>query len=55
MTSSALQDIIALLGCPAAGNPAQYLYERAIEALERSLQLDPTSAGAKKKKMCNGF
>lgn len=34
MTSSALQDIIALLGCPAAGNPAQYLYERAIEAAE---------------------
>jgi shikimate dehydrogenase len=32
MTSAALQDIIALLGCPAAGNPAQYLFERAIEA-----------------------
>lgn len=32
MTSPALQDIIALLGCPAAGNPAQYLFERAIEA-----------------------
>lgn len=32
MTSSALQDIIAVFGCPAAGNPAQYLFERAIEA-----------------------
>jgi len=30
MTSPALQDIVALLGCPAAGNPAQYLFERAI-------------------------
>ena len=28
MTSPALQEIIALLGCPAAGNPAQYLHER---------------------------
>lgn len=34
MTTSALQDIIALLGCPAAGNPAQYLFERAISAAE---------------------
>jgi shikimate dehydrogenase len=34
MPSSALQEIIALLGCPAAGNPAQYLFERAIEAAE---------------------
>lgn len=32
MTSPALQDVVALLGCPAAGNPAQYLFERAIEA-----------------------
>ena len=32
MTSPALQDVIALLGFPAAGNPAQYLFERAIEA-----------------------
>jgi shikimate dehydrogenase len=32
MTSPALQDIVALLGCPAAGNPAQYLFERAIAA-----------------------
>jgi len=32
MTSPALQDIVALLGCPAAGNPAQYLFERAITA-----------------------
>jgi len=30
MTSPALQEIIALLGCPAAGNPAQYLCERAL-------------------------
>lgn len=30
MTSPALQEIIALLGCPAAGNPAQYLAERAL-------------------------
>lgn len=32
MTSPALQEIIALLGCPAAGHPAQYLFERALEA-----------------------
>ena len=32
MTSPALQEIVALLGFPAAGNPAQYLFERAIEA-----------------------
>lgn len=32
MTSAALQEIVAVLGCPAAGNPAQYLFERAIEA-----------------------
>jgi shikimate dehydrogenase len=32
MTSPALQEIIALFGCPSAGNPAQYLFERAIEA-----------------------
>ena len=31
MTSPALQEIIALLGAPAAGNPAQYLYERMLE------------------------
>lgn len=33
MTSPALQEVVALLGCPAAGNPAQYLFERAIEAV----------------------
>jgi len=32
MTSPALQEIVALLGAPAAGNPAQYLYERMLEA-----------------------
>ena len=32
MTSPALQEVIALLATPAAGNPAQYLFERAIEA-----------------------
>lgn len=32
MTNPALQEIIALLGCPAAGHPAQYLFERALEA-----------------------
>ena len=32
MQNSALQDIAALLGCPAAGNPAQYLFEHAITA-----------------------
>lgn len=32
MTSPALQEIVALLGCPAAGDPTQYLFERAIEA-----------------------
>lgn len=28
MTSSALEEIIAVLGAPAAGNPSQYLFER---------------------------
>jgi shikimate dehydrogenase len=32
MTSPALQEVIALVAAPAAGNPAQYLFERAIEA-----------------------
>ncbi len=32
MTSSALQEVVAMLGCPAAGNPAQYLFERLFEA-----------------------
>lgn len=32
MPSPALQEVVALLGCPAAGNPAQYLFERMIEA-----------------------
>ena len=32
MTSPALQEILALLGCPAAGNPSQYLFERAFAA-----------------------
>jgi shikimate dehydrogenase len=32
MTSPALQEVVALLGCPAAGNPAQYLFERMIVA-----------------------
>ena len=31
MTSPALQEVIALLAAPAGGNPAQYLFERAIE------------------------
>jgi shikimate dehydrogenase len=30
--STALQDVVSLLGCPAAGNPAQYLFERAFAA-----------------------
>jgi shikimate dehydrogenase len=30
MTSPALQEVVALLGCPAAGNPSQYLFERMI-------------------------
>lgn len=30
MTSPALQDIIALFGCPAAGNPGQYLFEQGV-------------------------
>jgi shikimate dehydrogenase len=51
MTSQALQETIALLGCPAAGNPAQYLYERAFAeaALDwRFLTLDvsPEQVGA---------
>jgi shikimate dehydrogenase len=29
LASAALQDVVSLLGCPAAGNPAQYLFERA--------------------------
>jgi shikimate dehydrogenase len=32
MTSPALQEVVALLGCPAAGNPAQYLFERMLAA-----------------------
>jgi len=32
MTSPALQEIVSLLGCPAAGHPAQYLHERALAA-----------------------
>jgi shikimate dehydrogenase len=32
MTSPALQEVVALLGCPAAGNPAQYLFERMFAA-----------------------
>ena len=32
MTSPALQEVIALVAAPAAGNPAQYLFERAIAA-----------------------
>jgi shikimate dehydrogenase len=32
MTSSALEEIIAVLGAPAAGNPSQYLFERAFAA-----------------------
>lgn len=32
MTNPALQEIIALVGRPAAGHPAQYLFERAFEA-----------------------
>jgi len=45
MTSPALQEIVALLGCPAAGNPAQYLFERAFGAAGvdwRFLSLDVT-------------
>ncbi len=30
MTSPALQEIVAVLGSPAAGNPTQYLFERAL-------------------------
>ncbi len=43
MTSSALQEIVALLGNPAAGNPAQYLFERALNSVDldwRFLTLD---------------
>jgi len=32
MPSSALQEVVALLGFPAAGNPAQYLFERLFAA-----------------------
>jgi len=32
MTSPALQEVVALLGCPAAGTPAQYLFDRMIAA-----------------------
>ena len=32
MTSPALQEVLALVASPAAGNPAQYLFERAIAA-----------------------
>lgn len=30
MTSPALQEVVAVLACPAAGNPCQYLFERAL-------------------------
>lgn len=49
MSSSALQDIVALLGSPAAGNPAQYLFERAIDAAEldwRFVTFDVADASA---------
>lgn len=32
MTSPALQEVVAVLGSPAAGNPSQYLFERALAA-----------------------
>ena len=32
VAAAALQEVVALLGCPAAGNPAQYLFERMIAA-----------------------
>ncbi|MFZ4732400.1 MAG: shikimate dehydrogenase family protein [Pirellulales bacterium] len=32
LANAALQDLVSLLGCPAAGNPAQYLFERAFAA-----------------------
>jgi len=32
MSNGPLQEIVAVLGSPAAGNPAQYLFERAFEA-----------------------
>ncbi len=32
MSSGPLQEIVAVLGSPAAGNPAQYLFERCFEA-----------------------
>ena len=32
MSSAALQEVVALLGCPAAGHPAQFLFERLFEA-----------------------
>jgi len=46
LASAALQDVVALLGCPAAGNPAQYLFERAFAAAGldwRFLSLDVAS------------
>jgi shikimate dehydrogenase len=33
MNCPALEEIIAVLGAPAAGNPSQYLFERAIQAI----------------------
>ncbi len=32
MTSPALQEVVAVLAAPAAGNPSQYLFERAVAA-----------------------
>ena len=32
MTSPALQEVVAVLASPAAGNPSQYLFERALAA-----------------------
>lgn len=47
MANPALQDIVALLGWPAAGNPAQYLFERAsasagLDCRFISVDVDPT-------------
>ena len=39
MTSGPLQEIVAVLASPAAGNPSQYLFERAVEAAGLDLRI----------------
>jgi shikimate dehydrogenase len=48
MSSGPLQEIIAVLGSPAAGNPAQYLFERAFEAAGLDWRIMTCDVGAER-------